>query len=264
MFSFTQKITMKINTFLFSSFTTLSLMACHHQVKELNQSNTKNIEMEMDTKTQTEALNERKDNFNQKADQTTKDIYKAGLDSVYESGVLESAKNVGDVAPNFTLKNALGKDISLADYLQKGPVVLVWYRGGWCPYCNINLHYLQEELPNFKALGANLIALTPELPDQSISTTEKHHLEFEVLSDVGNQVAKEYGVVYQLTDEVAKIYQNKFNLNQHNGDDSNELPLAATYIIKPNGEIVYAFLDTDYRNRAEPSEITSFLKQMNH
>lgn len=211
---------------------------------------------------QTQALEERKTNFSKKADEQTKKIYKEGLASVLESGIISSAKNVGDIAPNFTLKNAIGNEVSLQDYLQKGPVVLVWYRGGWCPYCNINLHYLQEELPKFKEQGANLLALTPELPDQSIDTKEKNHLEFEVLSDLGNEVAREYGVVFKLTDDVANIYNDKFGLNAHNGDNSNELPLAVTYIINTDGKIEYAFLDADYRKRAEPSEITEFLKAM--
>ena len=235
--------------------------ACSTQ-NDNNSSTIKENSMEANSTTQTEVLEERKTNFNKKANETTKKIYQEGLNAVTESDIIKSAKNVGDAAPNFILKNALGKEVSLQDYLQKGPVVLVWYRGGWCPYCNINLHYLQEGLANIKAQGANLVALTPELPDQSISTTEKHHLEFEILSDIGNKVAKEYGVVYKLTDEVAKIYNEKFNLNQHNGDTSDELPLAATYIINTEGEIEYAFLDADYRNRAEPSEITAFLKKM--
>ncbi|KJD31922.1 peroxiredoxin [Tamlana sedimentorum] len=211
---------------------------------------------------QTRVLNEKKENFNNKADDITKRVYQEGLDAVIESGILQSAKNVGDIAPSFSLKNAVGQTVNLKDYLAKGPVVLVWYRGGWCPYCNINLQYLQQELPKFKAAGANLIALTPELPDQSINTSDKHNLEFEVLSDVGNEIAKAYGVVFKLTAEVAEIYNKKFDLNTHNGDTTNELPLAATYIINTNGKIEYAFLDADYRNRAEPSEITAFLKKM--
>ncbi|MGQ1889470.1 peroxiredoxin-like family protein [Thermophagus sp. OGC60D27] len=212
--------------------------------------------------TQTEALMGRKSDFEKSADEKIKKIYGEGLMAVAQSGVVEAAKNVGDKAPDFTLKNATGEEVSLQDYLAKGPVVLVWYRGGWCPYCNINLRFLQDELPNIKAQGATLIALTPELPDQSISTSEKHQLDFEVLSDVGNHVAREYGVVYKLTDEVARIYNEKFDLNSYNGDTSNELPLAATYIINSDGVIEYAFLDADYRNRAEPTEITAFLKKM--
>lgn len=205
-------------------------------------------------------LDEKKSNFEKNADETKKRIYNAGFEDVKNSDILSNAKQVGDAAPNFVLKNALGESVTLEDYLKEGPVVLTWYRGGWCPYCNLTLQQLQQELPNFKANNANLLALTPELPDQSISTTEKNDLEFEVLSDIGNKVAKDYGIVFSLTDAVAGIYNKSFDMNSHNGDTSNELPLAATYIINEEGKIEYAFLDTDYRNRAEPSEITAFLK----
>lgn len=240
----------------------LSLVGvCSAQNKQQEMSEKNNTMVEHKV-TQTQALEERKANFTRKADANTKKIYQEGLVAVSESGVVESARNVGDTAPNFILKNALGKEVSLQDYLDKGPVVLVWYRGGWCPYCNLNLHYLQEALPQIKAQGANLVALTPELPDQSISTSEKNELEFEVLSDVGNVVAKDYGVVFTLTDDVAKKYNKSFGLNEHNGDTSNELPLAVTYIIGTDGIIEYAFLDADYRKRAEPTEIVSFLEKM--
>jgi len=239
----------------------VSINACNTQQNEKS-STIKEKEVKEVSLSQTQVLEERKVSFNKKADENTKKRYQEGLDAIVESGILKSAKNVGDLAPKFTLKNAVGKEVSLQSYLQKGPVVLVWYRGGWCPYCNVNLHYLQEELANIKAQGANLVALTPELPDQSISTSEKHHIAFEVLSDIGNKVAREYGVVFKLSDDVAKIYNDKFGLNEHNGDTSNELPLAATYIINTDGKIEYAFLDADYRNRAEPTEITAFLKKM--
>ncbi len=206
-------------------------------------------------------LEERKANFSQKADDNKKRAYREGIESVENSGIVESAVQVGDTAPNFTLTNAVGDEVTLSEYLKEGRVVLTWYRGGWCPYCNLTLHALQEELPNFKANGANLIALTPELPNESISTTEKNELEFEVLSDVGNVVAREYGIVFKLTDEVAGMYNQSFALNTHNGDESNELPLAATYIIEQDGTISYAFLDADYRNRAEPAELTEFLEK---
>jgi len=239
----------------------VAINACNTQPSEKS-STTKEKEVKEISLSQTQVLEERKVSFNKRADENTKKRYQEGLDAIVASGILKSAKNVGDLAPMFTLKNAVGKEVSLQSYLQKGPVVLVWYRGGWCPYCNVNLHYLQKELANIKAQGANLIALTPELPDQSISTSEKHHIAFEVLSDLGNKVARAYGVVFKLSDDVAKIYNDKFGLNEHNGDTSNELPLAATYIINTDGKIEYAFVDADYRNRAEPTEITAFLKKM--
>lgn len=206
-------------------------------------------------------LEEKKANFELKADDNKKRVYKEGIESVEKSGILKNALQIGDTAPNFSLKNALGESVELKDYLKKGKVVLTWYRGGWCPYCNLTLNQLQQELPNFKAHGANLIALTPELPDKSLSTAEKNDLKFEVLSDIGNETARKFGIVFKLTDDVAKMYNASFDMNGYNGDKSNELPLAATYIINEEGEIIYSFLDADYRNRAEPSELTEFLKQ---
>lgn len=189
-------------------------------------------------------------------------IFAEGITSVADTGIVDKALHVGDKAPNFTLKNALNEPVSLYNELDKGPVILTWYRGGWCPYCNITLHYLQEKLPEFQKASATLIALTPELPDNSLSTSEKLNLEFTVLSDVGNTIGKEYGVVYQLTNEVAAIYKAGFGLNEKNGDDSNQLPLAATYVIAKNGIIQYAFLDADYRKRAEATEIIAALKKL--
>ncbi|GGG44654.1 peroxiredoxin-like family protein [Bizionia arctica] len=189
-------------------------------------------------------------------------IYADGIQSVADSGILDNALNVGDKALNFTLKNALNKSVSLFTELENGPVILTWYRGGWCPYCNITLHYLQEKLPEFQKAGATLMALTPELPDNSLSTSEKNKLEFTVLSDVGNKIGKEYGVVFQLTKDVASIYQAGFGLHEKNGDDSDQLPLAATYVIDTNGIIQYAFLDADYRERAEATEILSAIRNL--
>jgi peroxiredoxin len=207
-------------------------------------------------------LDVKKAAFEQKASDEKKRIYKEGLDAVSSSGILNSAKKVGDTAPDFKLNNATGKEISLIEYVKSGPVILTWYRGGWCPYCNITLARLQKDLPLFKAAGAQILALTPELPDSSLSTKDKHKLEFEILSDVGNKVAKNYGVVFQLTPAVAEIYQKSFGLHEFNGDDSNELPLAATYIIDQKGIIQYAFVNADYRNRAEPAELLKVLNSL--
>lgn len=207
-------------------------------------------------------LDEKKAEWAAKATDEKKKIYAEGIAAVEGSGVLTAAKQVGDMAPDFELSNALGKMIKLSDYLKEGPVVLTWYRGGWCPYCNLTLHRLQEDLPKFKAAGATLIALTPELPDKSLTTKEKHSLKFEVLSDVGNKTGKEYGIVYKLTSEVAESYQKGFDLHSYNGDTSDELPLSATYVVDQTGKIRYAFLSAEYRERAEPADILKVLQDI--
>ena len=204
-------------------------------------------------------LDEKREKFNQTANPEKKRIYAEGIESVKLSGITKSALQVGEKAYDFTLQNAQGNMVTLYEELKKGPVILTWYRGGWCPYCNITLHYLQQELPNFKAEGAQLIALTPEHPDSSLSTIEKNALQFEVLSDLHNDVARKYGVVFKLTDDVAKAYQESFDLHAYNGDETDDLPMAATYVIDQQGFIRYAFLHEDYRNRAEPTEILKAL-----
>lgn len=210
-----------------------------------------------------DSLDQKKAAFERKASEEKKRIYAEGIESVAKSGITSSALQVGDRAVDFKLKNAKGETVQLYSELKKGPVVLTWYRGGWCPYCNITLHYLQMELPNFKQEGANLIALTPEKPDSSLSTIEKNDLEFEVLSDLNNTIAKRYGIVFKLTPEVAEAYQNAFDLHAYNDSQSDELPMAATYVIDTDGVITYAFLHEDYRNRAEPKEILKALQKLN-
>lgn len=205
-------------------------------------------------------LDARKADWASKASDHIKRIYREGIEAVAD--VPGRALNVQDTAPDFQLKNATGNLVSLHDYIVKGPVVLTWYRGGWCPYCNLTLRALQESLPAFQTKGASLLALTPELPDHSLSTLEKNELTFEVLSDIGNAVARRYGVVFKLTNEVAAAYQKGFDLHGVNGDESDELPLAATYVIDQQGIIRYAFLDAEYRNRAEPADILAVLDQI--
>ena len=187
-----------------------------------------------------------------------------GVAAIKEAKIVEGARQVGEQAPDFTLKNAQGENISLSSALEKGPVVLTWYRGGWCPYCNIALAAMQKELPAIKKAGASLIALTPELPDKSLTTKEKNELTFEVLTDLNHQVAKSYNLLFKLTPEVEKLYGKFFDLEKFNGKDAgtDTLPLAATYIIGQDKTILWAFLHHDYHKRAEPKEIVTFLNTL--
>ena len=186
-------------------------------------------------------------------------VFEEGIAHVGASGVLDSAKGVGDKAPDFTLEDAGGEAVSLGALLEKGPVVLTWYRGSWCPYCNLQLRAYQEILPRMRERGAALVALTPEVPEYTRETREKEALEFVVLSDPDNAVARSYGIVYTLPAPVAEIFDGRIDLARHNGGDSLELPLAATYVVDTGGVIRYAFVDEDYRKRAEPEAILEAL-----
>jgi peroxiredoxin len=175
---------------------------------------------------------------------------------VSQSQVTRRAKQRGEQAPLFTLPNAVNKKVSLQEYLEKGLVVLVWYRGGWCPYCNTMLHELQLYLPQINAAGANLLAISPDSPDSSLSNSEKHDLAFEVLSDHNNEVAHNYNIAYS-TGETTQGF-----IKSVNGEVQTELPLAAVYIIDQTGLIRYAFLDADFRRRAEPYDIVTTLQNI--
>lgn len=247
---------------LLAGLTFLIFAATCHSANAQNKEENNMNENIKKTESLSTLLNERKEASSQNFSEEKKKIYADGINVVKNSEVLNKAFKVGDKAPDFTLNNQNGKAVSLYNELANGPVILTWYRGGWCPYCNITLHFLQQKLPEFQKAGATLLALTPELPDQSLSTSEKHKLEFVVLSDVGNKIARDYGVVYKLTREVADIYDAAFDINGYNGDESNELPLAVTYVIDQKGIIKYAFIDADYRNRAEPDDIIEVLSKL--
>jgi peroxiredoxin len=117
-------------------------------------------------------------------------------------------------------------------------------------------------MPELTALGANLVAISPQTPDNSLTTQQKNELSFNVLSDKSNAVAKQYGIAYTLPPEIAASFKGKLDLVKFNGDESNELPLSATYVIGTDGVIRYAFVDADYRNRAEPADIIAALRAL--
>ncbi|QYK47725.1 MAG: redoxin domain-containing protein [Phycisphaeraceae bacterium] len=205
-------------------------------------------------------LEDTKRRFDAQAPEQMKTTFEDGISSVATSGITQSALNAGARAPDFTLSDHAGNPVRLSDLLKQGPVVLTWYRGGWCPYCNIQLRAYQDALPDITSLGARLVAISPELPDNSLTTREKNALEFTVLSDTGSTVARAYGLSYKVPDAVADAFKGMIDLPSINGDDSWELPLAATYVISPDGTIAYAFLSADYRERAEPQAIIDALR----
>jgi peroxiredoxin len=177
------------------------------------------------------------------------------------NGVGQGLK-VGDEIPAFELPNALGRTVSSSELLARGPLVVVFYRGAWCPFCNLELKALQDSLGEFHELGAELVAISPMTPDNSLSLAEKHGLEFEVLSDRGLKVAAEFGLTYTLPLEIKTFLQKAgIDLSRFNGDGSWKLPVPATYVTDHDG-IVIAEVNPDWRNRLDPLEIIAALQKL--
>ena len=180
------------------------------------------------------------------------------LESTYTT-ILKLKK--GDKAPNFSLVNAIGETVRLNDFLQKGKVVLTFYRGTWCPYCNLQLKQYQQILKEIKEKGASLIAISPQTPDSSLSIKETNELKFEVLSDNGNIVARQFTTVFKNDDApIQAMADLGYDYDGFYGDDSKEIPIPAVFIIDKDGSIIFAKAESgDYRKRVEPKEILNSL-----
>jgi peroxiredoxin len=186
-------------------------------------------------------------------------MHRAGQE-LADSGQADRALGEGAQAPRFALPSATGQVVALDDLLAAGPVVLTFYRGAWCPFCNIALRALQQHHSAITERGARLVAVSPQIPDESLSLTEKHELAFDVLSDIGSGTAKQYGLAFGLPDDLAAVYDKLgFDLQRVNGGHRSTLPLPATYVIDRSGVIRWAFVDTDYVNRAEPADVLAAL-----
>ncbi|MEU9213671.1 peroxiredoxin-like family protein [Streptomyces sp. NPDC048415] len=180
-----------------------------------------------------------------------------------DSGQADRALTLGAQAPRFALPSATGQTVALDALLTEGPVVLTFYRGAWCPYCNIALRSLQQHHDEIRSRGARLVALSPQIPDESLSLTEKHELAFDVLSDLGSDTAKQYGLAFDLPDDLAAVYDRLgFDLQRVNAGHPRTLPLPASYVIDRAGVIRWAFVDADYTARAEPADILAALDSL--
>ncbi len=190
-------------------------------------------------------------------------LYEAKIEELRNQFDPRTAIGIDDQAPDFELPDALGRVVTLSDLLLVGSAVVVFYRGGWCPYCNLQLRAYQAVLPDITELGAHLVAISPQLPDGSLSTAQANELTFKVLSDVGNEAARRYGLVWALPEELrAALRSNGKALPAINGDESWELPIPATYVIAGDGRVALAAIDADYRTRPGPDAILTALKSL--
>ena len=185
-------------------------------------------------------------------------------ENLVKSGLADRALKAVDLAPAFELPDGDGMLWRSEDLFRSGPLVLVFYRGRWCAYCNAQLGALQEIHPKLAEAGASLIAISPQTQKHSYMTRDMHKLRFPVLSDQGNQVARKFGLVYRLSPEMQTIYESIMTkLPGYNGDQSWELPLAATYIVQSDGKLSWSRIDADWRRRPEPEEILQALTKTN-
>ncbi len=209
----------------------------------------------------TEQLKAVADEMSSKIPAEAQVVMEAAINDLKNSNLLDKALKTGGTLPSISLPNAKGETISLQSKLEAGKkLVIAFYRGGWCPYCNVELQALQKILPEIEAKGAELIAITPESPDNSLSTTEKNELTFEVLTDKDNKLAYSLNLAYQLPEELDKIYKDfGLDLEASQGNKDRTLPIAATYVVDASGKVTYHFLKEDYKLRADTSEILSAL-----
>lgn len=171
---------------------------------------------------------------------------------------------VGDSAPDFTLPNPYNEEVNLHQKLAQGPVVLTFFRGDWCPVCNLQLRALQRALPDIREAGASLIAVTPQSLAHTLSLKEKADLDFDVLSDVDQSVIRAYRVQFALPNTVKDIYLGVYSLDlgKQNADGSWNLPVPGTFIIDRRGVIRKRHVTADFTRRMEPDDVVEALRPL--
>ena len=201
--------------------------------------------------------------FLQKASSEVVETMSKATADLASSGIIDRSLKVGAKAPDFELPDPTGQRVKLSTLLANSPVVLNFYRGEWCPYCNLEIRAFQQLLPDFQQAGAQVVAISPELPNNSLTMQEKHDLSFPVLSDVGNVVARDYGLVFSLDASLRPLYQGfGIDIVGRNGDESYDLPVPATYVVDSTGTVRYAYANADYTLRAEPADVLAAVKAL--
>ncbi len=219
-------------------------------------------------------LPERLAAFRDTFEETVRSVYLIGIleamtrakDELIASGAAERALKRGDRAPEFVLKDVDGREVSSRDLLAKGPLVVTFYRGFWCPYCNIDLRALQASLPAIEERGAKLIAISPQNQANGRKAQRQNNVTFPILSDIGNEVAESFGLRFKLPDYLTRVFLDGFKLDLSviNGEPSWTLPMPARYVIGTDGVITYAEVSPDHTYRPDPSELLPVLSAKNN
>ncbi len=192
------------------------------------------------------------------------DVFDRSIQNLLDQGIPTGVVAVGDRLEPFTLSDATGTAVTLDHLVEVGAAVIVFYRGGWCPYCNLALRtYQQELLPEVVSYGARLVAISPQTPDQSLSTAEKAELDFTVLSDPGSRVAQQVGIVFQQADEVLDAQRTLgLDLTKFNAEGSTMLPRPTVLIVDQERRVRFVDVQPDYTARTEVADIIASLTDL--
>lgn len=212
----------------------------------------------------TQELASFKENFYGSVPKEVPEMLEGAVSTAKKEFDISKAIKVGEKFPSFKLSDATGKEVALSDLLAaKSGVLISFYRGSWCPYCNLELRALQKHLADFEEKGVTLVAITPELPDSSLTTAEKNELKFPVLSDVGSKLAKEIGIYWQQTEALKNMLgSNGVDWQKQYGDDSWGVPIPATILVGKDGTVKNEFLDADWTTRLDPSTALGWVNKL--
>jgi peroxiredoxin len=206
-----------------------------------------------DTRSLRETFAERKELISKYVPVGTQAVHAEVIENLKREGIADRALKAGDQAPSFELSDHNGKLVSSTELLNKGRLVICFIRGRWDPFCCGQMEAMNSVLPEIEVEGGTLVAISPQTVQQSFFMADQHKLRFPLLSDPGNRVARQFGLVYRVPGQQEAIYRSVFvNLPFVNGDDSWELPIPATYILERNRAVLWALADPDYTERPEP------------
>jgi peroxiredoxin len=189
--------------------------------------------------------------------------FEATKQRLMNSGLLQGALQPGQMIVNFELPDATGKLVKSSDLRQTGPLLILFYRGTWCPFCNLTVKAYQEQLQSFQDRGVTLVAISPQTPDHSLTLQEKHLLKFPVLSDAGNGIARQFGIVFQM-DPALKQVQKLFGVDvaAYNGDILYELPVPAAFLVSKAGEVIRSYVEVDFMKRLAPETALKWIDEI--
>ena len=193
-----------------------------------------------------------------------REVFDRSIEDLLDQGIPADSIKVGDVLEEFTLLDATSTPVSLDEIVKSGPAVIVFYRGGWCPYCNLALRtYQQELLPQLDTFGARLVAISPQSPDESLSTVEKISLEFTVLSDPGSRLADRIGIAFEQADDVlAAQRQLSLDLTKVNAEGAVRLPRPTVLVVDQDRIVRFVDVQPDYTARTEVADIVDALADL--